>query len=97
MNKKITDKNFVVMLKGNYRCWVNKEQKELLEKGLLMGKKFIKIDEFLFNSDDISFILPASEIDREDRIKRGDWQCKYGYWHTKGEQCGHGLLRKINN
>jgi len=96
-DQQITDKMFVVMLKGNYCCWINEKQKELLEQALLSGKKFIKVDEFFFNSSDISFILPASEIDREDKVKKGEWQCKYGYWHSKGEECGHGIQEFYNN
>jgi len=89
MTKEITDKLFVVMLRGGYRCWINKEQKEALENAILSGKKFVKVDEYFFNANNISFILPASEIEREDRVKRGDWQCEYcGRWHPKGEECG---------
>jgi hypothetical protein len=94
MKREITDKVFVVTLRGNYRCWINDKQKIALEQALLAGKKFIKVDEYFFNSGDISFILPAPEIDREERIKRGDWKCQYGYWHTKGEECAHGELEK---
>jgi len=92
MTKALTDKTMVVMLKGNYKCWLTKKQADFLKNALLKGKKFIQIDEYFFKGEDISFILPASEIDREDRIKRGEWMCEYGEWHQKGEQCGHGLL-----
>jgi hypothetical protein len=88
----ITDKTFVLMIKGGYRVWITPKQAEAIRMVLLRGEKFISIDDLLFNSQDISFILPASEIDREDRIKRGEWQCEYGYWHSRGEKCGHGLL-----
>jgi hypothetical protein len=95
MEKSITDKTFVVMTKRGYRCWLNQRQAEALKMALLQEKKFISIDDFFFNSQDISFILPASEIEREDRFKRGEWQCSYGYWHSRGEECGHGELAKL--
>jgi hypothetical protein len=89
--KAITDKTFVLMTKRGYRIWLTPQQANAIKIVLLRGEKFISVDDFFFNSQDISFILPASEIDREDRIKKGEWQCQYGYWHSKNEECGHGM------
>jgi hypothetical protein len=90
--KSITDKTFVLMTRKGYRVWLTPKQVEAIKMVLLRGERFISVDNLFFNSQDISFILPASEIDREDRIKRGEWQCQFGYWHSKNEECGHGLL-----
>jgi hypothetical protein len=30
-------------------------------------------------------------------ISSTKWKCKYGYWHEKGEQCGHGNQLKSFN
>jgi hypothetical protein len=93
--KAITDKTFVLMTKRGYRVWLNYKQAEAVKMALLKGKKFISVDDLFFNSQEISFILPASEIDREDRVKRGEWKCKYGYWHSKNEECGHGMISQL--
>jgi hypothetical protein len=89
MKKEITDKTFVVMLRGSYRVWLTEKQAEALKEQLLSGRRFVAIDRYFFKAEDIVFILPAPEIDREDRIKRGEWKCPAGYWHQRGEGCGH--------
>jgi len=85
----LTDKNFVAMLKGGYKCWLSKNQAELIKNALKKKAKFIEVDNIFLKAEDISFILPAVEIDREDRIKKGDWRCSFcGRWHAKDEECG---------
>lgn len=90
-NKALSDKTFVLMTKQGYRCWISKQQVEALRTELLKDKKFIFLDDCFFNASDISFILPAAAIEREDRIKKGQWQCSFGYWHDKNQECGHSL------
>ena len=85
----ITDKTFTVMLKGGYKCWITERQAIVIKESLKKNAKFIEIDNIFLKAEDISFILPADEIDREDRVKRGDWQCsECGRWHSKNEECG---------
>jgi hypothetical protein len=96
MDKYLTDKNFVVMLKGGYKCYLNERQKIALQENLLAGKDFVLVDGFFFKTDDVSFILPASEIEREDKVKRGEWKCEYGFWHGKADSCGHSEMLKYN-
>lgn len=96
MKKEITDKVFVVMLKGGYKCYLNERQKDVIGEGIILKKTFVKVDNFLFKTEDISFVLPASEIEREDKVKKGDYKCDYGFWHTKNEACGHGEIEKYN-
>lgn len=33
------------------------------------------------------------EKEKEDH--KGKWQCEYGHWHEKGQECGHGLQRQM--
>jgi hypothetical protein len=86
----ITDKTYVIMLKGGYKCWITKEQGDFIKTQLINKTgEFVVVDELFIKSSDISFIIPASEIDREDRVRRGDWQCRdCGRWHPREEKCG---------
>ena len=89
----ITDKTRCVILQGNYKCYLTPEQSELLERDILLGKQAVKIDEYFFNSRAVMFILPAADIERDDRVKRGDWKCVYDEWHIRGQECGHGIAQ----
>lgn len=78
------------MLRGNYKVYLNERQSDVLKEELGMGNKFVQVDDMFFKSEDISFVLPAAEIEREDHAKKGDWKCEYNFWHVRGEHCGHG-------
>ena len=90
----ITDKTYVVMLKGGYKCYLNEKQKTALENDLITGKQFSKIDDFLFKANEIIFVLPAREITREERIKKGDYKCNYETWHSFRQICDCGEAKK---
>jgi hypothetical protein len=87
-----TDKTYCIMLRGGYKTYINKLQNNQLTEKINVSK-FIVIGEKTINSSDIMFILPASEIEYTERVKRGEYKCEYGYWHTKGQECGHMLIK----
>ena len=77
------------MLTGGYKVYLNKQEADFLTENIETNKKVIKIGEKVFFADSVRFILPASEIEREDKIKKGEWQCENcKRWHPKNEECG---------
>ena len=89
MTNEITDKDFVISLRGGYKIYVNEAQMELIKKMLEKGKSFVFLESGLFNANDIIFILPAREVEKDDRIKKGEWQCQdCRRWHPRNEECG---------
>jgi len=77
------------MLNDNYKTYLTEDEAEFLSKSFEAGKEVVRVGNKTFFKFGVRFILPASEIDREDRIKRGDWQCEdCGRWHKRGEECG---------
>lgn len=96
MTKEITDKNFVVMLKGGYKCYLTDKQSEALKQQLMFGIERVLLDDYYFKSDDISYIIPAKNIDREDKVRRGEWRCSFNHWHGRNEECGHVDLERMN-
>jgi hypothetical protein len=95
-NQQITDKTYCVMLADNYKTYLNKNEAEFLSKAFEQGKEVVRVGEKTFFKFGVRFILPASEIGREDRIKRGDWKCEYDYWHRRGEECGHAEMARYD-
>ena len=35
------------------------------------------------------------DVKKDKDDNKGKWKCEYGHWHTKGQECGHGLLRQM--
>ena len=94
MTNEITDKNFIVLIRGGYKIYINEKQMEIIKENMKQGKTIIYLEKGLFNANDISFILPASEVEKDERIKKGEWQCEYRTWHQRGEGCGCADLLK---
>ena len=89
MTNAITDKTWFVDYKG-FQIWITEEQKKALESQIEEGKDFVNIEGRTLPINNVA-ILSGQDNDRRERIKRGDWKCRYDEWHTKGEECGHML------
>ena len=85
--KELSTKTVCVLLLNNYKVYLTPKQAEVLSNDLIQGLDIIKINDYIFNKVAIMAILPASDIQRDDRIKRGEWTCKRGNWHTRNAEC----------
>ena len=100
MTNEITDKILVIMLKGNYKCWISQKQAEVIKQAIKSNASFVEVDDLFFKAESIMFILPADEIEEQDHIKKGDWQCQYcGSWIPKNMECGcqQGRFKDLTN
>lgn len=62
-------------------------EKNKLVKSL--DAQYIQIDGDIIMTHQIRGIVHGDRLLDLDKIKKGEWKCKYDQWHTKGEQCGH--------
>jgi hypothetical protein len=96
MNQNLTDKTYCVLLKSGYKTYLTRQNAEELSKAFEAGKEVARVvdgDEFkTFFKFGVDNIMPAWEIQRDDKIKRGEWQCEKGFWHGRNEQCGHRII-----
>lgn len=89
MNQEITEKYFILILRGGYKIWLSETQFEMICNLIETQQKFIRIDKWLINKDEIAFIGLRADIEKDERIKRGEWQCEYcKRWHSKFMECG---------
>lgn len=91
MEKQITDKTHLIVLMGGMRIWINEKEYQEIKKEIYGRKAFVEIEGNIINTNSILYAGSRIGIDEADRIKRGDWKCQYGFWHTKGQECGHML------
>ena len=92
MNQEITKKQKCIVMRNGAEIWVEEEVANQLNQVLsnLVSSKFIIIGERTLNTADITSILPAKDMEDITRRKNGQYQCGYGHWHEKGDQCSHG-------
>jgi len=89
METSISDKTFVVILKGDIRIWLTEKEFKLFQSLLESGKTFVSFSNRIINLKMIVYAGPRIEVETADRIKNGEWQCRdCGRWHPKGEECG---------
>lgn len=84
-----------IKMRSGIEIWVEKEKAEKLIN--LLGTtqtKFVEIDNNIINSVDISGIFNPKIMAELTRRKNGQWQCKWNYWHNRGEKCAHGEMAK---
>lgn len=93
MSKALTNKTQVLCLDNNEKIYLTEEQAKKVKRAVLEDLEFILVAENLIRKRAIKYIIRASEVEKAERIKRGEWMCEYGKWHQRGEKCGHGLLR----
>lgn len=91
-----TDQRFVIILKGNARIWLNEQEFKAVKNALVAKAELLEIREMLINPYAILYVLPASELEIAEKIRRGHWQCEYGFWHERNQECGHGLAQMMN-
>jgi len=98
MTTEITKEIMCIKTRDGIEVWVEKEKIENLITLLTAEKigRFVKIENQLINTADITGIFDAKVIEDLTRRKNGQWKCKQNYWHNKGEQCAHGEFKKYN-
>ena len=86
MPNEITNKTWVILLGGGYKTYITENEASffnMAEKGTQVVLKDGRVIR------DWIAVIPVSEVNRDEKIKRGDWQCvKCNRWHPRGEQCG---------
>ena len=91
MTQSITDKLYILVLKGNVRIWLNKKEFEGAKESIRQEIAFIEIGGKIISKDAILYIVPRAELDEAEKIKRGEWKCKFDKWHERNQECGHML------
>ena len=85
-------------MRNGIQIWFEKQTAENLIKTLsgIKESKFIKFKNQIFNTADITGIFTANTIEEYNRLRRGQWQDKFGGWHDKFEKVDLDEL-EINN
>jgi len=88
MNK-ITKQQRCIKMRNNTSIWIDTDRADNLSKALQSGTsgKFIEVGNNLLNIADIMGIFSPETLEEYNREKNGEWQCKYGNWHKRGQEC----------
>jgi len=89
MSTKAIAKNLLcICVRGGLEVWIDQEKLEPVVQAI-KKKELIRIGNTVINPVDISGIFEAKDMEDRNRRKNGQYQCRYGFWHEKFDQCGH--------
>lgn len=86
MNKYITASQRCVVLIGGIEIWVESDRADKLQK-LMETQKYIELEGSTIAVSQIAGIFTSNHMDELKRKKNGQWICKKGVWHDRGEKC----------
>lgn len=91
----VSDKTWVVGIRGLFKEYINEERAvKLIEHCKKSSdKQLISITGVGLVPTKGLFVIKAALLENEDRVMRGEFKCKYGYWHTKNQECAHAYIR----
>ena len=94
--KELTKNLMCIKMRSGIEIWVEKEKAQKLID--LLGTtqtKFVEIDDEIINSVDVLGVFTPKTMEELTRRKNGEWQCKWGYWHCRNENCAHDDLKRF--
>lgn len=94
MGKELSTKRFVCVLKDGSKFFLDDKEAESIRNSIKGGADYLEIGESLISRYDFSRLVGSENYEEAERIKRGEWKCRYGFWHSFGEQCGHSACSK---
>lgn len=89
MTYEIVKEQKVILMKNGLPLFVEADRVKALEDILASGSghRFVKIDDKTINSAEIAGIYTVDAYEELQRVKQGDWKCRWGKWHMKKETC----------
>lgn len=85
----LTKELMCVQLRSGILLWLEQERCVSFMMALENPNcpKFVRIDDQMINTADISGIFNAKSMEDMTRRKNGQWQCKKGEWHDRSTTC----------
>jgi len=84
----ITNPQMGLVMRNGLELWLDKEKAMDIGESMLSSPKGImRIDGRFINAVDIIGIFTPQDLEDYHKVKRGQWRCKYGNWHSRDENC----------
>lgn len=92
MTKEISVDLRAIRMMSGITIWIEAEKAEkirlmLAEKPHTEWPGMITIDGEIIHTRSIEGVYTAATMESDQRRKNGQWQCKSGKWHDRGEKC----------
>ena len=89
MNNLPSTKNWVLILFGGDKHFLNAGEAEQVKQAIRKGDKYIDLGTCFFASNQFVKLINGTDYQEAERIKKGDYKCSgCDSWIPKGKTCG---------
>ena len=83
----VSTKTEVLVLRGDIKIYLSEDeaktiyqimQNKEVEAFEVQGRKIMRYS--------ILYIVPAGDVETQERVARGEWRCDKGHWNSKGSR-----------
>lgn len=97
MTTEITDKNWVLMLRGNVKLYINEAEFNGIKDAIKRDADMLEVQGKLVMKQAILYILPAVDIKNteeiQNNVRRGMWKCEHGWVPREYKECSKGCIK----
>lgn len=88
MEQEITKNLRCILLRNGIEIWEEKDKTNKLQDLLsnIKVSTFVHFEDMSINTADIVGIFDPKTMDNYSRRKNGEWKCREGVWHEKGQR-----------
>lgn len=94
MSQAITDKTWFISYQ-RYQIWITEQEANNIKQALNKSSdNFIEVQGRVIPIKSCA-LLKAEDSTLIEKQKRGEWKCEHGHWHSRNQECGHGIGSRI--
>ena len=83
----LSTQNFVMVLRGGARFFLNEKEAELVRVALKRGDKYLEIGGSIVSIYDFSRLVSGIDYEEGERIRKGERKCSCGQWIPPYKTC----------
>lgn len=78
-----------IAMRNGVELWMESDKANKLQEALqgITQSKFVRYEGQTINTADIVGVFNAKTMEEYKRRKNGEWQCRYGNWHDRQQEC----------
>lgn len=77
-----------VLLRNRVEIWIDQERLPAIERAL-ETKAHFELDGSIIAASEVSGVFTPAHMEEYKRVQQGQWKCRWGHWHDRGELCEH--------
>lgn len=97
MSQELSTETYIMVVTGVGRVYLSASQAVTVSAAMDREDSVnIEIpDKGKFKISSIHALVKAGIIEETDKIKQGEFKCKFGTWHTRGKECNCAEGRRL--